>query len=286
MPIGFRRLPVKSDSTVELPGHPRPRLTWARRARIMRHSHLVGVAALLFCVGFAVTAYYFSTLPTTLRISVGPPNSEDVRVVQAIASQLAREHANIRLQTTILDTGPGAAAAAIDSNKADLAVIRHDTGMPKDGQVVAILRKNVVVFIVPSPSEPERASAPETNDTSKAKAAKAAKGGTTKTTKPVAQKSNSINKFEDLIGKRLGVIGRSPTNIELLKVILRQQNIDTGNLAILTAADMEKPNEAGKISIVQFDPNNVSSAIRESNVDAIMSVGPVSSPIKIGRAHV
>ena len=34
-----------------------------------------------------------------------------------------------------------------------------------------------------------------------------------------------------------------------------------------------------KVSVVQFDPNNVGQAIRDSNVDVIMSVGPVGSPI-------
>ena len=56
-----------------------------------------------------------------------------------------------------LDGGTRAAAAAIDKGEADLAVIRRDTGMPKEGQVVAILRKNVVVFIVPSAAEPAKA---------------------------------------------------------------------------------------------------------------------------------
>ena len=87
---------------------------------------------------------------------MGPPNSEDTRVVQSIAAQLAREQFNIRLQTKVLDGGPPAAAAAIDNGQADLAVVRRDAGMPKNGQAVAILRKNVVVFIVPSAAEPPR----------------------------------------------------------------------------------------------------------------------------------
>ena len=75
------------------------------------------------------------------------------------------------------------------------------------------------------------------------------------------------------------MVGRSPRNIELLKVILRQYRIDPDQIVMLSSDDLDKPNEAGKISVVQFDPNNVSSAIRDSNVDVIMSVGPVGSPI-------
>ena len=82
-----------------------------------------------------------------------------------------------------------------------------------------------------------------------------------------------------MVGKRLGVVGRSPRNIELLKVILRQYRITADQLVMLGTDDLEKPNEAGKIGVIQFDPNNVASAIKDSNVDVIMSVGPVGSPI-------
>jgi hypothetical protein len=82
-----------------------------------------------------------------------------------------------------------------------------------------------------------------------------------------------------MVGKRLGVVGRSPRNIELLKVILRQYRVSPDQLVMLSTDDLKKPNEAGKIGVIQFDPNNVSSAIKDSNVDVIMSVGPVGSTI-------
>jgi TRAP-type uncharacterized transport system substrate-binding protein len=203
--------------------------------------------------------YLLLNQPTELTIAVGPPNSEDARVVQSIAAHLAREQANIRLQIKIVDDGPPAAAAAIDSGQADLAVVRRDSGMPKNGQAVAILRKNVVVFIVPSAAE----------------APKRGKGKAATKAKP----AEKIEKIEQMVGRRLGVIGRSPRNIELLKVILRQYNISGDQIVMLSSDDLAKPNAAGKISVVQFDPNNVSSAIRDSNVDVILSVGPVGSPI-------
>jgi hypothetical protein len=128
--------------------------------------------------------------------------------------------------------------------------------MPKNGQAIAILRKNVVVFIVPSA----------------AKLAKGAKAG-------AAAKAKPIEKIEQMPGRRLGVVGRSPRNIDLLKVILRQYNIGADKIVMLSSEDAGKPNEAGKISVVQFDPSNVSSAIRDSNVEVIMSVGPVGSSI-------
>ncbi len=151
MRVALRRLFRLAHPPVEsMSAPPRPR-GLARRLKIMmQHTWLIIVAACLLGGGLAAIAYLISNQPTELTIAVGPPNSEDTRVVQSIAAQFAREQFNIRLQTKILDGGPPAASAAIDSGQADLAVVRRDSGMPKNGQAVAILRKNVAVFIVPS----------------------------------------------------------------------------------------------------------------------------------------
>jgi TRAP-type uncharacterized transport system substrate-binding protein len=243
---------------------PARKIAWNRRFKIMmQHTLLIVTTVALLCAGVIGGIYYYNTLPTQLRIAVGPPNSEDTRVVQAIAAQLARDRTNIHLTTTVLPGGTREAAAAIDKDTTDLAVVRHDTGMPKDGKVVAILRKNVVAFIVPSVPE----------------APKAAKGKAKAKAAPKDAKKEPVEKITDLVGRRLGVVGRSPNNIELLKVILRQYNVSPDKIVILMSEDLAKPNAPDKISVIQYDPNNVAAAIRESNVDAIMSVGPVSSPI-------
>src|ERR1700712_2676972 len=112
MRVALRRLfrlahpPVGSMSPA-----PRPR-GLARRLKIMmQHTWLLIIAACLLGGGLAAIAYHISTEPTELTIAVGPPNSEDTRVVQSIAAQFAREQFNVRLQTKILDGGPPAAAA-------------------------------------------------------------------------------------------------------------------------------------------------------------------------------
>src|SRR5215213_9089917 len=294
MRVALRRLFRLSNPPVGAMRPERPR-GWSRRVRIMlRHTAFMVTLAVLLCGGVGAFAYLMATQPTELTIAVGPPNSEDTRVVQAIATQFAREQFNIRLQTKVLDGGPSAAAAAIDNGQADLAVVRRDAGMPKNGQAVAILRKNVVVFIVPSAAEPPKAA----KDTAAAKGKTAAKGKAAAKAKPAAKGKAAkgkaaaaddeteetddpakIAKIDQMVGKRLGVVGRSPRNIELLKVILRQYRISPDQIVMLSSDDLKKPNAAGKISVIQFDPNNVSSAIRDSNVDVIMSVGPVGSPI-------
>src|SRR6476661_6648957 len=300
MRVALRRLFRLSNPPVEPmspEARPRPDARprgLSRRFRIMlRHTSLIIIVAALLCGGAGTVVYLLLNQPTELTIAVGPPNSEDTRVVQSIATQLAREQANVRLQIKIVDGGPPDAAAAIDNGQADLAVVRRDSGMPKTGQAVAILRKNVVVFIVPSPAEPAKAAtgkpakgkaAAQAKPAVKSKAAKgkAAKGKAASASDDDAEepdKAGTIDKIDQMVGKRLGVIGRSPRNIELLKVILRQYRISPDQIVMLSSEDLKKPNAAGKISVVQFDPNNVSSAIRDSNVDVIMSVGPVGSPI-------
>src|SRR5581483_1378499 len=146
---------------------------------------------------------------------------------------------------------------------ADLAVIRRDVAMPHEGEAVAILRKNVVVLIVPSP-----VTAPAVAAKAKAKRAK-----------PAAKPAEAVDKIDKLIGRRLGVIGRTQANIELLKVILSQHNIAADRIAMLSADDLTGPNNPAKINVIQLDTTAVSSAIRDSNPDVIMAVGPVSSSV-------
>jgi TRAP-type uncharacterized transport system substrate-binding protein len=235
-----------------------PRDARSRRFGLMlQHPSLIITAIVLMCGGIAAFAYHYSEQPTVLKIAVGAPNSEDARIIQAMAAHFARERFNIRLHVTVLIGGPMAASEALDKDQADLAVVRRDTAMPKNGQAAATLRKNVVAFIVPSAPEP----------------AKGAKG------KAAARAAKPIEKLEQLLGKRLGVIGRSSYNLDLLKVILRQYNIGPDKIVVLGADDTSKPNAPDKVSVVQFDPGNVAQAIRDSNVDVIMSVGPVGSPI-------
>ena len=67
-----------------------------------------------------------------------------------MAQQLARDRASVRLRPIIKEGGTRDAMTAIDKGEADLAIVRRDIGMPKDGLTVAIWRKNVAVFIVPA----------------------------------------------------------------------------------------------------------------------------------------
>jgi TRAP-type uncharacterized transport system substrate-binding protein len=258
--------------------------SFRRRAKLMlRHTWLMGIAALLLCAGITALAVYLSGLPTPLRAAVGPRNSDDLKVVTAIAQQLARDRASVRLRVTAKDGGTRAAAEALDRGEADIAVVRGDIGMPVNGQVVAILRKNVAVLILPGSAkaaEDEDAEKPGTEKPAaeKRETAKPQAKGEPRREKPTPAR---IERIDDLIGKRLGIVGRSEANVGLLRVVLRENSVTADSIELLGADADGTPNDPEKVNVVQLDPANVVAAIRERKVplDAVLSVGPVSSTI-------
>jgi TRAP transporter TAXI family solute receptor len=197
----------------------------------MRKATLVTLAAILAIVGTAAGAYYFAMRPVPLKIAVGPPNSDDVKVVQTLTQTFSQNHAYVRLRP-VQTEGAFESAEALASGKVDLAIIRGDLDIPKNAQAVATLRKNFAVLWVPPPA--------------KGKGKKAAK----------------ITKITQLSGRRIGVVGRTPANVNLLKAILQQYGVD--------------PN---KVEIVQFPANEAAEAIRNQKADAYLAAGPVNSKI-------
>src|SRR5262249_54499320 len=160
---------------------------------------------------------YAATRPTMLTIAVGPAASDDSKLIQALARHLGNDKgATIRLH---VETTEGAAdsAKALDDKKAELAVVRRDIAMPKSGLAVAVLRKSVAGLMVPAAGSPARG----------AKTAKAAKAAKT------AAKTDKITKIEDIAGRRVGVIGRSNANVDLLNAILRQYEVAPEKITIV-----------------------------------------------------
>ncbi|WP_244434780.1 TAXI family TRAP transporter solute-binding subunit [Afipia sp. P52-10] len=203
-------------------------------------SLVAGAIAAASAIG--ATIYYFNR-PVTVRIAIGPPNSEDFKVVQSIARVFdpqgaGRDRSSIRLRLVPTD-GSVQSAVALDAGQADLAVVRGDQKLPKDSQAVATLRKNIVaIWLPPAPA---------------VAAAKGAKRA------PPEQK---IKRIDNLAGHRIGIIGRSQSNVNVLRVILKQYGV---------AID--------KVAILQFSANEVAEAVRNNKVDALVAVGPPNSRI-------
>lgn len=189
------------------------------------------LAGALAVVGALAAGYHVAMRPVTLRIAVGPASSDDIKVVQALAQALNNApHSLVRLRPIQTD-GASASAQALADGKADLAIIRGDLDVPKNAQAVATLRKNVAVLWVPPATKGKKAG-------------------------------SGITKIAQLTGHRIGVVGRTQANVNLLKVILAQYGVDPA-----------------KVEIVQFPANEAVEAIRSQKADAYVAAGPVNSKI-------
>src|ERR1043166_2086770 len=97
---------------------------------------LFTLAGTLALVGAVSGAYYFAMRPVTLKIAVGPPNSDDVKVVQTLTQAFVQHRSYVRLKPLQTD-GAVASAEDLAQGKADLAIIRGDLDVPRNAQAVA-----------------------------------------------------------------------------------------------------------------------------------------------------
>lgn len=205
----------------------------ARRRRRRRNSLLLVLAVGFLVFGAAAGGLYYALRPVTLRIAVGPPGSDDQKVIEAMAEAFAGESRWVKLSPITTD-GAAEALALLGTGKADLAVGRADLVMPGDAEIVAVVRKNFVVLWAPS---------------------NAGKGSKKK---PAAK----IREIGDLAGHKVGVIGRTPANAALLRVILGAAGV-----------------QADKVAVAHFGTEQIDEMARDPSLDAFMAVGPLDSKI-------
>src|ERR1700726_2309389 len=153
----------------------------SRPRRKRRNYSLLILAAGIFLFGVAASTLYYAMRPVTLRIAVGPPGSDDQKLIQALAQAFAADRREIRL-APITTEGAVESLALLGAGKADLAVARGDLEMPGVAETVAIVRKNFVVLWSPS-GLPGKGSK--------------------------RQPAPKIKTLDDLEGHRVGIIGRT-----------------------------------------------------------------------------
>lgn len=166
----------------------------------MRRTAFIVLAILLAVLAVVLVVVYWSSLPTTLRVAVGPIGSEDTRFVVALGQHLARDKRSVRLKL-VLTEGVAGSAKTIDEETAHLAVVRTDVAMPWKAQTVAILHRDVaLIMTVPS---------------------------------------TGITQIAGLQGKSIGVIRDVPANRDLLQTVLAQHEIaaDGVNVVLLGSAN-------------------------------------------------
>jgi TRAP transporter TAXI family solute receptor len=163
----------------------------------MRRHLFIAIAASLALLAIGLIAYQWVEQPTTLRVAVGPLGSEDTRLVTAINQYLAREHSSLRLKLVMTEEA-SESARALDEDRADLAIVRSDIGLPVKGQTVAIMHKDAAVLI----------TVPETG----------------------------IKAVGDLKGRSVGIVRRVMPNRRLLDRVLAQYDVPTDTVTTVSLA--------------------------------------------------
>jgi TRAP transporter TAXI family solute receptor len=184
--------------------NPDQNIAASRPRRKRKNYSLLILAAGMFLFGLASSTLYYALRPVTLRIAVGPPGSDDQKLVQLLAQTFAHDGSPVRL-APVTTTGATESIALFSAGKADLAVARGDLNLPGNAESVAILRKNVVVLWAPSGLAPK---------------------GSKRTPAP------KIKSLDELAGHRIGVVGRTEANVTLLRVILTESGVNPDKVAV------------------------------------------------------
>jgi TRAP transporter TAXI family solute receptor len=171
----------------------------------MRRLLLIGLAAGLAGLAAGLLAIQWVSMPTTLRVAVGPMTSEDTRLLAAVTQHLARERHPVRLKL-VLTEGVAASAAVIDEGRAELAVVRTDVAMPTRAQTVAVLHRDAAVIL-------------------------ALEGG-------------EIAKVGDLKGRTVGLVRDMPANLRLLETVLAHYEVPQDEVATQVLAGPAEAEEA------------------------------------------
>lgn len=135
--------------------------------------------------------WYIYFVPHTLRIGVAPPGSEPAQFLSAFATSLKREGAPVRLVVVPFATGEEV-VAAFDAKRLNLAVVRTDESLPTSALGVAILHQFVATTL--------------------------------------ARAASDLEKFSDLEGKTVGILGRGDSNLKLFDTLTALHGIPAGSI--------------------------------------------------------
>jgi TRAP transporter TAXI family solute receptor len=227
MNLSLKRLFARSMTEEFVTGPPAP----PSPRSAARRAVLVTIAGVLAIIGTLAAGYYFAVRPVTLKIAVGPANSDDIKVVQRLTQAFVQNKSYVHLKPVPTE-GAVASAQALAQGHVDLAIIRGDLEVPKNAQAVATLRKNFVVLWAPPAKGKGKKAGPK------------------------------ITKISQLAGRKVGVIGKTEANVNLLKVILQQYGVDPS-----------------KVEIVQFPVTDLAEAIHSQKADVYLAAGPLNSKI-------
>jgi TRAP-type uncharacterized transport system substrate-binding protein len=264
----------------------------------LRHTWLVTILGTIVLAACIWAGFHYTTEATIMRIAAGPSGSSSAKLVQVLGKALTQSHDRLQLQLVATD-GATASAQALKSGKADLAIVPTTVGNSPDWPVVAIMRQNVMAFIVPptvavpnAAAPPGTAAAPAKAAPAKAKATKGTKGAKTpksKSTKTAQNakdakdsdsdddsddssdsddsgSSSKLKKVSQLAGKRVGIVTGNEATVDLLDVVLDHYGVPRA-----------------KVTVSQIDPSNLADTVKNNTVDVLFVAGAATG-VAIGNA--
>ena len=271
-------------------------LVRSRIRMLLRNTWLVTILGTAILAGIVWLAFYFTSENAVMKVAAGPAGGVDARLVDFLAKKFAHDGDTIKLEL-VATSGPAQSAQAISDRSADLAILPANVGASAEWPVVAIVRQNVMAFIVPAPAAatPAPATPGEAKPSAKteevketkgkkgakeakdaktakgklnAKEAKNAKGDEAKSAKVEepksakaddAEESGKLEKISQLAGRRIGIVTGNEANAGLLNVVLTHYGVPLD-----------------KVQVSQIEPKNIASAIADNQVDALFVAGPAA----------
>jgi TRAP-type uncharacterized transport system substrate-binding protein len=181
-------------------------LVRSRVRMFLRHTWLVTILGTIVLGGVVWAAVYYSTRDTVMRIAAGPSGGANAKLVQVLSKELADSHDRLLLQL-VATAGAKESAQALTSRNADLAIVPTTVGNSPDWPVVAILRKNVMAFIVPAPSTraPKKGKQP---------------------------KAEKLEKVPQLTGHSVGIVTGNEASTDLLNAVLNHYGVPLGKVQV------------------------------------------------------
>lgn len=112
------------------------------------------VLALSIALALSSGAYLILNRPTTIRVAVGPPKSQLVNYVRAIAQALDESREGFRVRI-VESEGSVHSSKLLDEGKVDLAIVRSDDGTSQAARAVVVIHRKVLLFVTPSSRKEE-----------------------------------------------------------------------------------------------------------------------------------
>ncbi|AWB23107.1 C4-dicarboxylate ABC transporter substrate-binding protein [Methylobacterium currus] len=192
-------------------------------------------------LGAVAGVVLYLSRPTTLRVAVGPRDRVETHLIQSYADALARAREDIRLEVVPYDDVRDS-AAALQSGRADLAVVRPDVRLPENGLTLAVLHDEALVVAAPPDS--------------------------------------GIQAFSDLAGKRLGLVAHHGADQPLVASLLAYYALTPAPAGAAPApADPggALPAAAGSVALVPLRASEVAAALAEHRIDAAAVIAAPSA---------